>query len=311
MAIEKKRKDLFSMFLESKGLNPADYPDDDDDEDYFTTELSDQDIENYITVTASINGSQRTDTSDWPDDRKAVCPSCNGPLKKVPGAKTKCPNCSEFVYVRTDPRSKSRRVVNESELEDIEDAWAMLNGTYEARQQGKADREAMREELTLSLGRAPSEAELDLHAIKIQLEEFLGFRQMGLVRNSYLERGQLEFKVGNFHAAALCYLSVILIDGNGGTNALELYEEDDEGNEHRSAIGTGFDLTDVMYLPYLAKELNKCMDKGNLSERELLNDFEGLNLEERFGTPLPMSKVWPKFVANSGSKQTATRKSLK
>lgn len=29
------------------------------------------------------------------DKRKAECPSCHQALKKVPGAKTKCPHCGE------------------------------------------------------------------------------------------------------------------------------------------------------------------------------------------------------------------------
>lgn len=309
MAIEKKRKSLFEMFLEKKGLDPADYIFD-DEEELSETEVYDIEGLGSISVTTEFHGSNRTDTSDWPDERTATCPSCNGALKKVPGAKTKCPNCSEFVYVRTDPRSQSRRVVNESELEDIEDAWAMLHGTYEERQQAKADRESMRLELTQVLGRFPSEPELDLHEIKIRLEEFLLYRQMGLVRNSYLERGQLEYKVENFHAAALCYLAVVLIDGNGGTNAVEVYDEDSDGIEVRSALGMGFDPSDKMYLPYLAKELVKCMTKGNLSEQEILRDFDGLDLEKRFSTPIKMSKVWSEFVSKSGYKDPGPSKSI-
>lgn len=312
MAIEKKRKGLFEMFLEQEGLDPADYLSDfDDDEEYSVTETYDIDGLGSISVTTEIGGSNRTDTSDWPDERTAFCPSCNGALKKVPGAKTKCPICSEFMYVRTDPRSQSRRVVNESELEDIEDAWAVLNGTFEHRQQEKANREAMRLELAEILGRSPSEPELDLHEIKIRLEEYLEYRQMGLVRNSYLERGQLEFQVGSYHAAALCYLAVALIDGNGGNNATEIYYEDDDGNEIRSADGMGFDLSDKMYLPYIAKELGKCLAKGSLTESEILKDFDGLNLEERFSTPISMDQVWPEFVSNSGYKSPGQTKSIK
>lgn len=253
-----------------------------------------------IEVTAGYQPSGWVDTSQWPDERVAICPSCEGALKKVPGAKTKCPNCGEFVYVRTDPRSKSRRVVNESELEDIEDAWAMQDGTYEARQDAKREREIERDKLTGLLGRAPSEAELDLHLVKIDLEEHLQYRQMGLVRNDYLSRGQIEFKEGNFHAAALGFLAVVLLDGNGATNALEIYEEDENGNEIRSSKGTGFSKRDIMYLPYLAKELGRCVSKGGLSGGEVLRDFESLGLEGRFGCTTKMDKVWARFVAETG-----------
>lgn len=250
------------------------------------------------------------DTSDWSDERKAICPSCQGQLKKIPGAKTKCPTCLEFMYVRSDPRTKSRRVVSLSELEAIDDAWAVLGGTFEARQAAKAEREKSRKEMTDFLGYEPSEALLDLHEIKMQLDEDLTYRQMGLVRNSYLKRAQLEFKEGNFQAAAFCFLSVVLLDGNGCDNAIEVFEEDEDGNELRYADGTGFEKDEISYLPYCAKELYRCISKGELDEIELLNDFSSLELEEKFGCPIPMVKVWPKFVKNTDFKSSTKAMSL-
>lgn len=253
-----------------------------------------------IDVTASYQPSNRIDTSEWADERVAICPSCSGGLRKVPGAKTKCPNCAEFVYVRTDPRTKSRRVVKEAELEDIEDAWAILNGSYEARQESKREREFERGNLAAMLNRQPAESELDLFLIHGDLVDHLKFRQMGLARNDYLLRGQIEFKEGNFHAAALCFLTVVLLDGNGATNAMEHYEEDEHGNETRSVEGTGFDKADAMYLPYLAKELSRCVSKGSLNGAEVLRGFAGFSLEEYLGCKISMEVVWSKFVAETG-----------
>ena len=254
----------------------------------------------FLEDTSGYQPSGWIDTSQWPDERVAICPTCEGALKKVPGAKTKCPSCGEFVYVRTDPRSKSRRVVKESELDEIEDAWAMANGTYEEHQQAKLERENEREKLAEVLGRDPSAAELDLHLINNDLEEHLQYRQMGLLRNDYLSRGQIELKEGNFHAAALGFLAVVLLDGNGATNAMEIYEEDDQGNETRTFEGSGFDKRDAMYLPYLADELNKCVAKGQLNGDEVLRDFDSLSLEDRFSCSISMDKVWAKFVAETG-----------
>jgi len=72
------------------------------------------------------------------DARVAACPNCGGILKKVPGAKTKCPNCHEYMFVRTDPRTNSRLVVTFDQAEEIDDEWAKLNGTWPER---KAERE--------------------------------------------------------------------------------------------------------------------------------------------------------------------------
>jgi predicted RNA-binding Zn-ribbon protein involved in translation (DUF1610 family) len=253
-----------------------------------------------IDVTASYQPANWIDTSEWPDERVAICPSCSGGLKKVPGAKTKCPNCSEFVYVRTDPRTKSRRVVKESELEDIEDAWAIQSGSYEVRQESKRDREFERGNLAAMLNRQPKESELDLHLIQRELLDHLKYRQMGLARNDYLLRGQIEFKEGNFLAAALSFLTVVLLDGNGATNAMEHYEEDEYGNETRSFEGTGFDKRDAMYLPYLAKELSRCVNKGSLNGADVLRDFTSFSLETSLGCKISMEVVWSKFVAETG-----------
>jgi len=40
------------------------------------------------------------------DERKAECPNCHKILSKIPGAKTKCPHCDEFMFVRTRPKDK-------------------------------------------------------------------------------------------------------------------------------------------------------------------------------------------------------------
>jgi uncharacterized Zn finger protein (UPF0148 family) len=72
------------------------------------------------------------------DARVAACPNCGVSLKKVPGAKTKCPDCSELMYVRTDPQSNNRVVVTFDQAQEIDDEWAKLNGTWPER---KAERE--------------------------------------------------------------------------------------------------------------------------------------------------------------------------
>ena len=53
------------------------------------------------------------------DERKAECPYCKNGLKKVPSAKTKCPACKEFMYVRTRVDGV-RAVVTKLQSEEIE-----------------------------------------------------------------------------------------------------------------------------------------------------------------------------------------------
>ena len=54
------------------------------------------------------------------DLRKPECPYCHLALKKIPGAKTKCPHCARSIFVRTRPEDFSRVLVTRAEAERID-----------------------------------------------------------------------------------------------------------------------------------------------------------------------------------------------
>ena len=56
----------------------------------------------------------------------AACPYCGVELKKVPGAATRCPDCHQTMYVRTDKRDQTRRVVTEEQAARIDDAHEVM-----------------------------------------------------------------------------------------------------------------------------------------------------------------------------------------
>jgi predicted RNA-binding Zn-ribbon protein involved in translation (DUF1610 family) len=56
------------------------------------------------------------------DARTPECPYCKGELKKIPGAKTKCPHCGQFMYVRTSPNEERYVHVNRGD-DDWFDYW--------------------------------------------------------------------------------------------------------------------------------------------------------------------------------------------
>lgn len=78
---------------------------------------------------AGISSGEHTlSESDTPspkatDLRKPECPYCQNALKKVPGAKTKCSRCGQFMYVRTRPEDRARVVVTEAEAHRMEEDW--------------------------------------------------------------------------------------------------------------------------------------------------------------------------------------------
>src|SRR5438067_1135907 len=114
---------------------------------------------------------QSQQPDDPPDDRKPECPYCHGKLKKVPGSKTKCPTCGRFMYVRTDPETKARRVVTAAEASKIDELWAVVAGTAEQLQEGKAEFENERRILKLRFGKEPSESDVTWGVLNNQLIE--------------------------------------------------------------------------------------------------------------------------------------------
>lgn len=58
-----------------------------------------------------------------------VCAYCARPLDKMPGRKTKCPFCANFMYVRTRPADKKRVIVTEQDAAKIDEQWKIESGT--------------------------------------------------------------------------------------------------------------------------------------------------------------------------------------
>lgn len=126
-----------------------------------------------VQVTATVSVTLVQPQNDYvppADKRTNICPNCGATLAKVPGAKTKCPHCGRFMYVRTDPHINARVVVGEDDLEAVDDAIAVANGTWEERKASKAHRAKATADLTKSFGFAPSEADVTWRVLN---EDFL------------------------------------------------------------------------------------------------------------------------------------------
>ena len=111
---------------------------------------------------ALITVSTSQSTYVTPEDKRTnICPNCGSELKKVPGAKTKCPGCSRYVYVRMDPRINARVVVGEDQIDEIDDAIAVANGTWEQRKAEKEHRAHAVAALTEQFGTTPNDADVN------------------------------------------------------------------------------------------------------------------------------------------------------
>lgn len=53
-----------------------------------------------------------------------VCPSCGTVLAKVPQRKTKCKHCGEFIFVKSTPNDREKRLMTPAQADAAEQAWS-------------------------------------------------------------------------------------------------------------------------------------------------------------------------------------------
>ncbi len=153
------------------------------------------------------------------DARTAICPSCGFGLNKVPGAKTKCPHCAAFMYVRTDPETNSRVVVTAARAEEIEDEWSKINGTWEFRQEEKRRYQATKEQLTKNFnGAVPSDNDIKWSLLNEDSIKHASVQDWGLYRNTIFQMGEILRKEEKHAMALEKYLLVCYIDTCGPNN---------------------------------------------------------------------------------------------
>jgi hypothetical protein len=60
-----------------------------------------------------------------------ICPFCEYKLAKMPVENEKCPGCGEVLYIRPRPIDEKMVVLTESQLQVVEEQWAIADGSYE------------------------------------------------------------------------------------------------------------------------------------------------------------------------------------
>lgn len=250
-----------------------------------------------LEVSTSVGGSMRAqETAGWTDERRAECPTCHAPLSKIPGAKTKCPKCCEFMYVRTDPRTETRRVVSESELEPIQEAWAEIEGRLDEYLASRDFEKKGVDNLKVALGREPTNSEIVVERVRIERPIFLKNKELGMYRNTFLEEAQAQYKDKNYRDALTCFLLVVLLDGNGCSNGPSIDLESYEYLEDPESF-TGFNKEDISYLPYFADRIRLTLKRGELSIEDGLIAAENRASRENFGGSEDMRTVWAEYTA--------------
>ena len=214
------------------------------------------------------------------DARKAECPNCQGALKKVPGAKTKCPACGKLMYVRTDPRINSRIVVTFAEADTIDDEWAKLNGTWEVRRAQKQRAIDVRAHLKEKFGVEPSEN--DVHWSMLNQDKLLqeARHEWGDYRNTLCDMINIAWAEGNHNAAQPLITEILYLDVNGPSNADGDFDE------------SGWDPSEPLFATLFLGHLRSIASENDRSIEEVLDQYGDRMVKQQVALRLPVS--WEK-----------------
>lgn len=225
------------------------------------------------------------------DSREAKCPNCLGILKKVPGSKTKCPLCGKFMFIRTDPHTRTRVVVTEDGAEHIDDETAKMNGTWEDRLKEKQKIAKAKAELTERFGGVePSKEDLEWNlAIKDSMEYAKKHWWSSYALNQNKKAGMLH-KRGKPKLALNLYLQVAYLEHNG----VQESEADAASRKMMAEIGfKEFDPDKANLPPYSINDVKALIKELDLN----VDTIESLFLTEmgkvKIGKlPISPNKSW-------------------
>lgn len=228
------------------------------------------------------------------DERKAECPYCNKTLNKVPGAKTKCPHCGEFMFVRT--RSDNFRVVvTKNEADKIDEQWRIENGTQEAYLTEQKRFKDRKEVLRKKFGsKEPSDHDVQWGMLNEDLLNYAKSGQWGLYRNTRFQMAEILRKENKLRDALRAYLGVCYLDLNGATNMMT----DESGNVISDPkFNKPFDQELAFLAPGVIDRIQKITKKLELEKEEvkkIYSDFSD-RLQKSTRAPVTPEDCWSKL----------------
>jgi len=224
------------------------------------------------------------------DERKAECPNCHNVLSKIPGAKTKCPHCGEFIFVRTRPKDNVRVVVTKAEADKIDEEWTIITGTHDIfvaeKEEFAKEKEILRKRFG---GKEPSDNDVKWGLLNKQLIEHAKNGDWGLYRNSRFQmaeilRGEMKLKDALGTYLEVCYLDLNGVNNTGGMRDPELLKEFPPFNPKELAF----------LAPGVMDLIKRIVLKLNLSKEEIKQIFVEHNsrIEKSLRLPLSAENSW-------------------
>jgi DNA-directed RNA polymerase subunit RPC12/RpoP len=147
-----------------------------------------------------------------------VCPYCGKQLEKMPARKSQCPHCSNYYFVRTRPADRLKVIVTEAQASQIEEEWALIDGSHE---QLIADRQVYADErsrLAQKFNREPSDHDVRWSLLNKELLEHAQIGNWGLYRNTKFAMAEILRQEMRLEASLTTYLEICYIDINGPNN---------------------------------------------------------------------------------------------
>ncbi len=224
------------------------------------------------------------------DERKAECPNCHKSLSKIPGAKTKCPHCGEFMFVRTRPKDNARVVVTKAEADKIDEEWSIVAGTHDIfvaeKEEFAKEKEILRKRFG---GKEPSDNDVRWGLLNKQLMEHAKNGDWGLYRNARFQmaeilRSEMKLKDALRTYLEVCYLDLNGPNNTGGMNDPELLKEFPPFDPNR----------DSFLAPGVIDLIKRIVLKLELSKDEIKQIFTEHNsrMEKSLRLPLSPEKAW-------------------
>lgn len=224
------------------------------------------------------------------DERKPECPYCHKTLEKIPGKKTQCPHCGEFMFVRTRPKDNARVVVTKQEADKIEEEWSIVSGTHDYFIAEKEKFEKERESLKNRFGKEPLENDVKWGLLNKELIEHAQNMDWGLYRNARFNMAEILRKEMNLKQALIAYLEVCFIDLNGPNNAGHIKDNPELLKEFPPFDPNNF----AFVAPGVIDIIKRIMKKLNFDKNSVKSSYleHNFRVEKSLRLPLSAENSW-------------------
>lgn len=147
-----------------------------------------------------------------------ICPYCKTPLEKMPGAKKKCPYCSNYIYVRTRPSDRKRILIREDQIEEIQNIWDEKQITEQVEQAKDNDYRRVENELRNKWHTQPSTTDVFWFSGMQKAMKQAEKRDWSGYRSEKLHTAEILAALKDYKRAFFLNLEICYIDLNGPTN---------------------------------------------------------------------------------------------